>query len=104
MLTLLVKIRNKVGKSASRRNRRNNKCPAIIYGKDNNSTLPIILDNESILIINKNLILLEKSKNLYSKNKILLKIENKESVQTIIQAIQYHPFKSQIIHVDFMRI
>ncbi|UAJ66308.1 50S ribosomal protein L25 [Candidatus Schneideria nysicola] len=102
MLTLLVKIRNKVGKSASRRNRRNNKCPAIIYGK--NSTLPIILDNESILIINKNLILLEKSKNLYSKNKILLKIENKESVQTIIQAIQYHPFKSQIIHVDFMRI
>ncbi|WP_331828666.1 50S ribosomal protein L25 [Candidatus Blochmannia sp. SNP] len=77
--------------------RKQNQCPAIIYRKDNEKNLPIILNQNDILHP-------DAIGQLYKNNLILLSIKNKESITVKIQEIQYHPFKPKPIHIDFIRV
>ncbi|URJ33125.1 50S ribosomal protein L25 [Candidatus Blochmannia vicinus] len=97
MLTIKANLRIHKKKSATRRLRKQNKCPAIIYSKDNEQSLSIMLNQNDILhpdIVAQ----------LYKNNLILLFLENKKSITVKIQEIQYHPFKPKPIHIDFIRI
>lgn len=95
MLILKANFRIHHKKSATRRLRQKNKCPAVIYGK-NQKNLTIELNQNDMQhpnVLNQ----------LYKNNTILLNINNKTPITVKIQAIQYHPFKLKITHIDFLK-
>lgn len=96
MLNLKADLRIHHKKSATRRLRRKNKCPAIIYGH-NYPNLTIELNQNTMQ--HPNIVT-----QLHINNNISLNIEYKISIIVKIQTIQYHPFKPRIIHIDFLRI
>lgn len=97
MLTLTANLRTHYKKSATRKLRQLNKCPAIIYGGDNYPNLTIELNQHTIQHP-------EISIQLYQNNTILLNITHNIPLTVKIQKIQYHPFKLQVTHIDFLRI
>lgn len=95
MFTINAKIRKDTGKGASRRLRIANKFPAIVYGGNNKEiSFPIELDHDVL----KNM---EVNPEFYSKN-ITLVIDRKKT-EVKVQAIQRHPFKPKLTHIDFIR-
>lgn len=96
MLTIQADIRKKKKTAESRRLRKQNRCPAIIYKNTQYSNLSISLDHNEIqhpkIIIH------------FYKNKQLKLLINKDTILVKIQDIQYHPCKLQIIHIDFLLI
>ncbi|MEI4220089.1 MAG: 50S ribosomal protein L25 [Candidatus Dasytiphilus stammeri] len=82
------------GTSASRRLRLENMFPAIIYG-GNHPPIFLILDHNIVIKLE------EQSKFFTEK---LLLIVNKKENYVKVKEIQHHPFKSKIIHIDFIRV
>lgn len=97
MLTINAYLRISLKKSENRRLRKNNKCPAIVC---RNSTLPTVY----IELNNNDLEHPNTIPHLYKNNIIQLIIHDESPVTVKIQDIQYHPFKSKIIHLDFIRV
>lgn len=95
MLILTANLRIKYKKNATRKLRQKNECPAIIYGGNHPN---IIIKLNQNIMQNPNI-----SQQLYENNVILLNIEQKTPITVKIQTIQHHPFKSKIIHIDFLR-
>lgn len=89
-----ISQRKRLGKSESRRLRKENKIPAIIYGKG----FPVIYIEIYHEIISK----LQNNKNFYNKEQIFFLEE--EKITAKLHDIQYHPFKLKIFHMDFLRI
>lgn len=97
MLTVTANIRTKKKTAASRKLRKKNKCPAVIYRNNKDPNL--------IISLNYNEIQHPKISCNFHKNKIFKLIINKDTVFVVkIHDIQYHPFKLKIIHVDFIII
>lgn len=96
MLILKASTRIHCKKGATRRLRKNNKCPAIIYG---NSHKNLTIELNQNIIQHPNIVT-----QLYKNNIILLNIQNDTPITVKIHMIQYHPFKLKIIHIDFLRI
>lgn len=96
MFTIDANIRTHYKKNATRKLRKNNKCPAIIYG-NNYANTAITLDQNTILRPNVKI-------QLYKNNTILLKVKNNPPIIVKIQTIQYHPYKLEITHIDFLKI
>ncbi len=92
--TLSAEVRSDYGKGASRRLRRTNKFPGIIYGGGNNPT-PISLNHNEVL---NNL-----QHEAFFSHILTLDVGGAKE-QAIIKDIQRHPFKQQILHIDFQRI
>ncbi|MEY8713081.1 50S ribosomal protein L25 [Mangrovibacter phragmitis] len=92
MLTINAEVRKEQGKGASRRLRTANKFPAIVYG-GTEAPVAIELDHDQVM-------------NLQSKPEfyevLTLVIEGKE-VNVKAQAMQRHPFKPKLMHIDFVR-
>ncbi len=86
-------VRKDFGKGASRRLRRNNGVPAIIYG-GNEDALAIALDHAKVFTA-------QQSQAFYDEP-ITLNIEGSSVVVKPV-AIQRHPVNGTIVHVDFMR-
>ncbi|WWO95824.1 MAG: 50S ribosomal protein L25 [Candidatus Dasytiphilus stammeri] len=82
------------GTSASRRLRSGNMFPAIIYG-GNYPPIFIILDHNII-------IKLEDQRKFFTET-LLIIVNNKENYVKV-KEVQHHPFKSKIIHIDFIRV
>lgn len=97
MLTIQAEIRSKKKTAESRRLRKQGKCPAIIYKNAQYSNIAIFLDQNKIQNP-KNFI------HFYKNNQIKLIINKNNTFIVKIQNIQYHPFKSKIIHIDFLLI
>ncbi len=93
MLTINAKVRKDRGKRASRRLRIENFLPAIVYG---GASTPILLElcQDSI----KNL----EVKPEFYRESMLLIIEGREEITVKVQAVQRHPFKKKLNHVDFI--
>lgn len=87
-------VRNDYGKGASRRLRREDKVPAIVYGAGEDS-IALTLEHNKIA---KAL----ESEAFYSRILTLKTGENSERV--ILKAIQRHPYKAKVMHVDFQRV
>ncbi|MCF6766086.1 50S ribosomal protein L25 [Thiotrichales bacterium 19S3-7] len=87
-------IRNEKGTGASRRLRHQNKVPAIIYGKNKEPVSVVLAHNEIFHAI--------EDQKIFSSLVELVVDGKKESVQ--IKALQRHPYKPKVTHVDFMRV
>ena len=91
--TLQATKRDNKGTSSSKKIRKNNGIPAVVYGdKDNNN---IILDANEVA---KQI----KDSGFYS-NVIQLKID-KKTVDVILKDLQRDPTKSSITHMDFFAV
>jgi large subunit ribosomal protein L25 len=93
MFTINAQVRKKHGKGASRRLRAANKFPAIVYG-DKEAPVAIELGQDYV----KNMVV---QPEFYRKT-ITLVINGKET-NVKVRAIQRHPFKLKLTHIDFVR-
>jgi large subunit ribosomal protein L25 len=87
-------VRHDMGKGASRRLRREEKVPGVIYG---GGKAPVALTIEHKLIA-KSL----ENEAFYSH--ILSVKTDAGTERAILKDVQRHPFKSRILHVDFQRV
>jgi len=86
--------RSDAGKGASRRLRRAGQVPAILYG-NNIDPLSIQLDHEDIVLAAKN--------EWFFSSVLDLDIEG-ELQRVLVRDWQVHPYKQQMLHLDFFRI
>lgn len=82
------------GKGASRRLRKSGKVPAVVYGGDQ-SAESIEMDHNDIFYKLK--------MEAFHASILSLNISGK-SEQVLLRDIQWHPFKQQVLHVDFQRV
>lgn len=87
-------IRNEQGASASRRLRREEKVPGIVYGGGQNP-VALTMDHNKMSKALQN-------ETFYSKI-LTLKIDDK-SERVILKDVQRHPYKARLLHVDFLRV
>ncbi len=91
---LAVQRRKDEGKGASRRLRRAKRVPAIVYGGD---LAPVSIDMD-----HKDVFFASEHEWFYS---AILDLNLDGDVQQVLlRDMQRHPFKQQILHLDFMRI
>ncbi|MCP1065226.1 50S ribosomal protein L25 [Serratia symbiotica] len=94
MFTINAQVRKEQGKGASRRLRVANKFPAIVYGGEE---APVSIELGQDYVNN-----MAVKPEFYSKT-ITLVIDGKET-NVKVQAIQRHPFKPKLTHIDFVRV
>jgi large subunit ribosomal protein L25 len=93
MFTINAEVRSVQGKGASRRLRHANKFPAIVYG-GKEEPIAIELDHDSIMNM--------QAKEGFYSDVITLVVDGK-STKVKVQAVQRHPFKPKLTHMDFVR-
>lgn len=89
-----AEVRHDKGKGASRRLRRQEKVPGIVYGGGKE---PV-----SLALVHKDLAKSLQSEAFYSS--ILTLKAGKKKERVILKALQRHPYKPVIMHVDFQRV
>lgn len=94
MITINAKIRKDQGKSASRRLRHAGKFPAIIYG---GVKPPVTIELDHNEIFN-----LQETPEFY--NETLDILVDGEVTKAKVQAMQRHPYKPKVLHIDFIRV
>jgi len=82
------------GSSASRRLRRAGRVPAIVYGGDA-APLSIELDHNEIYHALR--------KEEFHSSILSMQLDG-SSTQVLLRAVQWHPYKPQVLHVDFQRV
>ncbi|GDX04715.1 50S ribosomal protein L25 [Buttiauxella sp. WJP83] len=93
MFTINAVERKEQGKGASRRLRAANKFPAIIYG-GSEAAISIELDHDNVMNL--------QTKPGFYEEVLTLVVDGKE-VKVKVQAVQRHPFKPKLSHIDFVR-
>ncbi|WP_294900479.1 50S ribosomal protein L25 [Tatumella sp. UBA2305] len=93
MFTINAEVRKEQGKGASRRLRTANKFPAIIYG-GNEAAVAIELDHDAVINMQVN-------PEFYSE--VLTVVVDGKETKVKVQAVQRHPFKPKLAHIDFVR-
>ncbi|MCH7373493.1 MULTISPECIES: 50S ribosomal protein L25 [Aeromonas] len=89
-----AEVRSDLGKGASRRLRHADQVPAIVYGAGKEAV--------SITVDHKKLILAQEKPEFYSSELTL--VINGEEVKVNVKAIQRHPVRYKLVHLDFVRI
>jgi large subunit ribosomal protein L25 len=89
-----VQLRDDQGKGASRRLRRTGQVPAIVYGGG--------LEPRAIQIEHR--VALAASQNEWFYSAILDLDLNGDVQRVLLRDVQRHPFKQQILHLDFQRV
>ena len=82
------------GRGASRRMRRDGKAPGIVYG-GTATPQPIELDHNALIHALKNEVF---------HSSILTMTLDGTSQKVLLRDVQMHPFKRQVLHVDFQRV
>ena len=86
--------RNKQGTGASRRLRNTGRAPGIVYGGNGQPQL-IELDHNALWHALK--------KEAFHSTILDMELGGKDA-KVLLRDVQYHPFKPQIVHVDFQRV
>jgi large subunit ribosomal protein L25 len=86
--------RNTEGRGASRRLRRTGKAPGIVYGGTIAPT-PIELDHNALIHALRN--------EAFHSSILSMKLDGGAS-QVLLRDVQMHPYKQQILHIDFQRV
>ena len=94
IFTLDATVRTDLGKGASRRLRREDKLPGIIYGGEE-APVSITLDHNKV----NNAADFE----AFYSHVITLNVDGK-AVEVLVKDMQRHAFKPRILHVDFQRV
>ncbi|NIF22944.1 MULTISPECIES: 50S ribosomal protein L25 [Pantoea] len=92
-MSIIAQVRKEQGKGASRRLRAANKFPAIIYGGEE-AAVAIELDHDFVMNA-------QAKPEFYDEVQTLV-VDGKE-VKVKVQAVQRHPFKPKLHHIDFVR-
>ncbi|MDX1395086.1 MAG: 50S ribosomal protein L25/general stress protein Ctc [Gemmatimonadota bacterium] len=93
--TLRAEPREDRGKSAARRLRRSGGLPAVVYG-DEAETLALTIDMHEFERL---------MARIHAATTVLsLEVEGEGEHQVLIREVQRHPFRSDFLHVDFLRI
>jgi large subunit ribosomal protein L25 len=82
------------GRGASRRLRRGGKAPGIVYGAGVDPT-PIELDHNALIHALKN--------EAFHSSILSMKLDGKPQ-KVLLRDVQMHPFRAEVLHVDFQRI
>ena len=90
---IVAETRQDVGKGASRRLRKANKVPAILYGADQ-PPQSLTLDHDIML---RNL-----EQEAFYSHILDVKVDGKAQ-KAVLKAVQRHPYKARIMHVDLLR-
>lgn len=93
-MKIIATTRQAQGTGASRRLRRADKLPGIIYGGKSAAT-PIELEHNPIFYA------LRKEK--FHASILTMELDGKEEL-VVLRAFQMHPYKPQVLHIDFQRI
>ena len=86
--------RNQEGRGASRRMRRTGKAPGIVYG-GNVPPQPIELDHNALVHALRN--------EAFHASILTMKVDG-ASTEVLLRDVQMHPFRDEVLHVDFQRI
>lgn len=86
--------RNTEGRGASRRMRRAGKAPGIVYGGTVKPT-PIELDHNALFHALRN--------EAFHSSILTMKLDG-AATKVLLRDVQMHPFRNEILHVDFQRI
>lgn len=89
-----AELRHDRGKGASRRLRRDDKIPAIIYGGHNDAVAVQLAHNE---------ILLRTAHEAFYSHILTLKVDG-VAERVVLKDMQRHPYKPFIMHMDFLRV
>ena len=93
-ITLDAVVRSDLGKGASRRLRREDKVPAILYGADK-TPVSITLDHNKVIKA-------QEQESFYTQ--VLTLNIGGEKVSALVKDVQRHAFKPKITHLDFLRV
>jgi large subunit ribosomal protein L25 len=91
---LEAEVRTDLGKGASRRLRRTNKVPAVVYGAG---------EEVALLTLDHNKVVTALSHEATYSHILTLKV-NSKSEKVILKAIQRDPANPRIQHIDFLRV
>ena len=96
IIMLEAETRTDLGKGASRRLRRlENKVPAVLYGGDKKP--------QSIHLLHNKVIKALETESIYS-SVFDLRVDGKKVEHVILKALQRHPYKPVILHMDLQRV
>lgn len=95
LITFPAAERTDAGKGASRRLRRENKVPAILYGAGRPAR-SLALEHDALLHAST-------QENFYS-SILELKVDDGRKQKVIVRDMQRHPFKPRLMHLDFQRV
>lgn len=87
--------RNAQGTGASRRLRRAGKVPGIVYGSSD-APVNIELEHNSLFHALR--------KEAFHSSILDLEIDGKSASSVLLRDVQMHPFKQQVLHIDFQRV
>jgi len=90
-----AEIREDVGKGASRRLRHQGKIPAVIYG---GHRAPATLTIEHDPLKHR-----AEQESFFS-SILVIQVADGRTQKVIVRDVQHHPYKAQIMHLDFMRV
>jgi large subunit ribosomal protein L25 len=91
---LVAEDRGGLGKGANRRLRRTGRVPAVIYGGGKQPDA-VTIDHRTLLY--------QMQREAFYTSILTLK-KGPESVDVVIKDVQRHPYKPEILHLDFQRI
>lgn len=92
--TLEATVRSDQGTGASRRLRHTNQVPAILYGADK--------EPQNLALAHNKVWQAQENEGFYSH--ILTLVIDGENQEVILKDVQRHPWKSQVLHLDFQRV
>jgi len=92
---LNAEIREDVGKGASRRLRHQGKIPAVIYGGKK--------DPAALTLEHDPLMHAASQESFYS-SILEIKVADGSTQKVVVRDVHHHPYKLQIMHLDFMRV
>jgi large subunit ribosomal protein L25 len=93
-MKVVATTRKEQGSSASRRLRRSNQVPGIIYGGSNEAT-PIAIEHNPLY----------HALRVEAFHSSILDMElDGRNEQVLLRDIQWHPYRQQVMHIDFQRV
>ncbi len=94
-ITISAEFREDAGKGASRRLRHSGKIPAVLYGGDK--------DPVALSLVHQEILRNSENEAFYS-SILQIEVPGDKKQQAVVRDMQRHPFKQQILHLDFMRV
>ena len=91
--TFQAEVRADLGKGASRRLRRAEQVPAIVYGAGQEA-VSVVVDHNKIITA-------QAQAEFYTE--VLTLVVDGKEVKVKVAAVQRHPVKPKVVHLDFIR-
>ena len=89
-----AEVRTGSGTAASRRARRNGQVPVVVYGGG---------EDEQYLLVDQNKIIHQLEVEAFHSALVQLKVDG-DLQRAILRDVQWHPYKPQVLHLDFQRV